>query len=216
MEKCSEKVTKAIQHRLAPELQDAGFGRKALTFRRTRGELVDVVNVQLSQRDLGASGEVVLNLGIYLPRVAQLLGLPVLESPLEFQCTLRHRLGPASAEPDPWWKVSAETACELLGEELAAVYRERGVPWFAARADLKSVDEAAGSPGGIPLDQLASVALSLSLGDRDAAAKRLAGVIERIHQVRARRALPDDPFGSAVLASGRRLANEHGLAWPSA
>jgi hypothetical protein len=119
---------------LAEPLEAAGFKRSGRTWRRRKGDAVQVITVQGSRANAGADGRFLLNAGVYFPALADRLGLfPLTDLPSEADCHLRTRPMPPGRR---WWKVRLAglaqpdpEAGRLLGALLA---------WLDRRADQRA------------------------------------------------------------------------------
>jgi hypothetical protein len=121
----SEFVTAmdGIQNAIRPALKEQGFKVRGRTFNRTTEDgLTQVVNLQMGSSDPPGTtyipglrenlyGLFTVNLGVYIPEVAELHGGgPAKSWVREYQCSVRDRLGPASGSPkDIWWNLSEAT-----------------------------------------------------------------------------------------------------------
>src|SRR6476646_185094 len=115
------KALDGIQRALRPSLKEHGFKVRGRTFNRiTDDGLTQVVNLQMGPSDPPGTtyipglrenmhGLFTVNLGVYIPEVAELHGGgPAKSWVQEHYCSIRNRLGPASGSPaDVWWKASA-------------------------------------------------------------------------------------------------------------
>jgi predicted Zn-dependent protease len=146
-------------------LKERGFKKKGRTFRRYSPGAVQVVNIQGSRTNSGDSGRFTMNLGVYFPSVARLAGTET-ESPLEYECTLRARIGrlmPTSY--DHWWELDAAADIDALAADVADAYRRFGEDWLQAHSDVKRAAHSDESWAG----PITRAALLLEADQRDAA-----------------------------------------------
>jgi hypothetical protein len=111
------KALDGIQRALRPSLKEHGFKVRGRTFNRiTDDGLTQVVNLQMGPSDPPGTtyipglrenmhGLFTVNLGVYIPEVAELHGGgPAKSWVQEYYCSIRDRLGPASGKnQDLWW-----------------------------------------------------------------------------------------------------------------
>jgi hypothetical protein len=118
-----------LQSKLRPSLKDLGFRARGRTFNRTTGDgLTQVVQFQMGRFDPPGTtffpglrenlyGKFTVNLGVYVPEVAQFLGGGEAHSFVqEPYCCVRARLGELGPEhEDRWWELqqSDEVTAEL-------------------------------------------------------------------------------------------------------
>jgi hypothetical protein len=110
-----------IQRALRPALAEHGFKVRGRTFNRlTDDGLTQVVNLQMGASDPPGTtyfpglrenmhGLFTVNLGVYIPEVAELHGGgPAKSWVQEYYCSIRSRLGPVSgSSKDLWWQARA-------------------------------------------------------------------------------------------------------------
>ena len=195
MSRVAQTIDRVIRFGLAPCLRAEGFKKQARNFYRRSNYRTDVVNIQASRWNEGASGSFTMNLGVYFPEVADLASAPPAPSvPKEYHCTVRSRIGHLMpAGTDLWWDVSGETDEEALAKEVAEAWEEFGKAW------LESVASYSGATAELVSKRafFMAAALSLAMGER-AEAEALVS-----------QALREQP-----LAAGRiqEWANAHALA----
>src|SRR4030095_9653399 len=92
------KLEVSIRNILAPLLREDGFAGSGRTFRRVKGEFVQVVNVQASRR----GGQFAVNLGLQPMALPDIRGEPPDPRKItESLCEFRRRLSDRDA--DQWW-----------------------------------------------------------------------------------------------------------------
>jgi hypothetical protein len=174
-------IDTVIRDGLAPPLTASGFRRHRRIFRRTIDDAVHVVEVQGNKWNMGAHGQITLNLGVYFRAVAALdpeEGPPT-ESPTAGACLLRRRISRLMpVAEDHWWSIDEQTDLRELGDELAATWIAYGEPWFGSVPDLATAAAQLERDG---TRYLAATAC-LALGDRDAAARLLHAAIAHAPQ----------------------------------
>ena len=111
------KAVDEVQRALRPSLKEHGFKVRGRTFNRvTEDGLTQVINLQMGPSDPPGTtyipglrenmyGLFTINLGVYIPEVAELHGGGLAKSWVqEYYCSIRSRLGPASGtSQDLWW-----------------------------------------------------------------------------------------------------------------
>ena len=136
----------ALKAEFAPALRGLGFNGSGSNFRRIRGEIINVVNVQGNKY----GGSVAVNLGLHLSFLpAPISGEPLadIEAIKAYDCEFTNRLAPGG-RADHWWKYGTwlkQPARQV--SHLTETYLEVGEPAFT-RFDtidkiLKMVDLAA-------------------------------------------------------------------------
>src|SRR5690242_14701265 len=80
---------------LEPSLKEAGFRKGGTHFSKGDREALQVVDVQSSQWNTGASGKFTLNAPVHFSSVVKMLhGIdPMPSAPKEYYCVLRRRVG---------------------------------------------------------------------------------------------------------------------------
>src|SRR3954470_15116617 len=154
---------------ITPTLKDAGFRKTGRSYHRRHGETVQVVNLQLSHGSTAMEKEFFINVGIAFDAICELMGVPLLDRPKEYECDergFRDRLElllPAS--PDSWIVRAGEENAETLGS------LHRLIPLL--RAELDQVDGLAAYRSHRWFDRFRPTRLNAQvlylLGDRDAA-----------------------------------------------
>jgi len=110
------KALDSVQAGLRPSLKEIGFKTRGRTFNRlTDDGLTQVINLQLGPSDPPGTtyipglhenlhGLFTVNLGVYVPEVAQLQGMVAKSWVQDYHCAIRLRLGLAcGSERDIWW-----------------------------------------------------------------------------------------------------------------
>ena len=159
-----------LSESLAPALKAAGYRRSARTWRRVGPSSVRVVNAQGSAWNDGAEGRFTLNLALYFPALAPLVAWGrTAERPTEPDCQVRQRIGFLLPDgQDHWWRVAPGSDLPALAGELQETWEHVGAPWMDAHDDLD-----AARPLIAGQYVYGDAAVSLALGDRADAARRL-------------------------------------------
>lgn len=174
-----------VQRALGAFLVPAGFTAHGRTCRRTTEDrLVQVINLQagrpaphsrsvtgLVQTDRG--GTFTVNLGVYLPEVASLRGLPAPHAGIkEYDCQVRARLGellnPATTS---WWSLDAVPT--IIAAEITVHLQSCGLPFldrYRTREDVVASWATDARNLSLAHDARVTVALQLLALGREAAA----------------------------------------------
>jgi len=118
MPSARDLITGVVSRGVVPLTKPAGFKRGGLNFHRRRGETVQVVNVQLSQGNVGSEGRFYVNVGIAFDALRTLEQRPIEERPTEPECHFRSRLERLVPGAPAHWTVSGQTDLEALAAEL--------------------------------------------------------------------------------------------------
>jgi hypothetical protein len=163
MSEIARTIDAVLAGSLVPALQAAGYRKSGRTWRRTGPSSVRVVNVQGSSWNSGDSGQFTINLGLYFPALAPLVGWGhTTENPTEPACQIRRRIGRLlPGGRDHWWTVTPTTDVELLALDVRAAWDNHAARWFDMHDGLEAARALAAEqyPYG-------AAAVSLALGDR--------------------------------------------------
>jgi len=91
----------ALKQELSPKLREIGFKGSGQNFRRTKNEVINVLNIQVNRY----GGSCAVNLGLHLTflPMSSNTELPNLKKIQEYDCEFRTRLAPNN-KSDYWWK----------------------------------------------------------------------------------------------------------------
>jgi hypothetical protein len=124
-------------------LKSQGFRKQGRTWRRrTEYAATQVVNVQGSMFSTRNEGRCALNLGVYFPALAEVLGLGRLtDAPSEADCHLRQRA--AMLRPngrDTWFEFRTDdpTSVQAAVSSLRGLYVEVGESWLSRYSSLSA------------------------------------------------------------------------------
>ena len=163
----SQAINTILRLGLDPALRQAGYKRRAHTFRQARPDGVwRVINVQGNRWNEGNEGRFTLNLGLHFPQVRAIMGDPPLTMPpKEWDCELRARIGRLTPDRrDKWWQFDQRSDLQAIADDVVKQWQTYGQPWLDRYSDLRTArDELA------PQDYLFALAASLALDERDAA-----------------------------------------------
>lgn len=201
----SKMLTAFLRDAIAPALADAGFKGRSRTFRRTRGDAVQVVEILLHKLNDAKRARFALEFGLCFPRLCSLaMDAGIAEAgrfdtaqPGITDCVLRRRLGEFLADPtDLWFTVSAVTQHVPEASDVVSPFVERALPWLDACATLPATVSAPELQR--PLVDWRLQVLALAMTGAEAAAVQLA----RDHVAALR---PADP-GAMLQALARGVA----------
>ena len=182
MSEISQTIDAAIEL-LRPAMKQQGYAKSGRTWRRRREDCVQVVDVQASPWNSGEAGSFTVNLGVYFPAVAELVGEPPVQSaPSEMYCQLRERIGflmPASS--DFWWEVRPGLPLLEVADELLAAVSTLGIPWLDSHSSYSAALDAR-SPATGP-HGLQTVALCILLGRAEEASAHLTEQVARLAEM---------------------------------
>jgi uncharacterized protein DUF4304 len=116
--KAHDLIARLVAVGITPLLRPAGFRKAGFSFHRHLGEVVQVLNVQLSDSNLGERGRFYINVGLNFDRVCLLEGKPINSKPKEYECQLRRRLEQLIHNIHARWEFESEAQSDLLAEPL--------------------------------------------------------------------------------------------------
>jgi hypothetical protein len=127
----AREVEAAVHAALKPK----GFTKRGRTFNRvTEDRLVQVIQLQLGQRIL--ENQLTVNLGVFVPEVAEVLGEPARDFVTEPTCCIRTRLGTLAPEgQDVWWPVAGAS---VPGDIIHRLERD-GLPFLRRLASRDGI-----------------------------------------------------------------------------
>jgi hypothetical protein len=179
MSEIARIIDAVLADALAAPLKLAGYRRSARTWRRAGPTSVRVINAQGSTWNTAEEGQFTLNLGLYFPPLAPLVGWGrTAERPTEPDCQVRTRIGfllPAGL--DHWWTVTPTTDLDALAADVRSTWEQFGAPWFERYDELE-----AARPLVAKQYAYGAAAVSLALGDRADAERRLAETLAACSQ----------------------------------
>lgn len=177
MTPAAKLVNDVIRTSVSPVLRAIGFKVKGRTLHRAATDHVWIVNVQSSIRNEAARASFTLNLGVYYPEVASLVGRQS-EAPLPktSECAVEARIGQLMSEHlDTWWDVSKRGDVSLVGAEVKDALTRFGLPWLTRMSDLRQARDFAGAHHYYQ----EAAAMSLLLGERDDARRWIRSILDR-------------------------------------
>jgi hypothetical protein len=134
----SALIDELVKTHLKPALKELGFKSKSSTFFRQNGELVEIISPQKSSWNDANESKFTINLGVYWPKIHEILGGPIASlPPKEYECTIRQRLGSLFDNgKDFWWSVSPNSDIGQIGADVVEKVRHYGLPWLVRATSL--------------------------------------------------------------------------------
>jgi hypothetical protein len=165
---------------LSPLLKAQAFRKQSRTWRRraSADPAIQVVNLQGSMFSTHAQGRCALNVGIYFPTLAELLGIGALtESPAEADCHLRQRAAMLRPDArDAWFEFDSDDSASIdrAAAAIAELYSSYGEPWLHRLTSLAAArDEFARTRS-----HWRAAAASLAIGDLTSATSLMRLAVE--------------------------------------
>jgi hypothetical protein len=116
--KARDLIAQLVAVSITPLLRPAGFRKAGFSFHRHLGKAVQVLNVQLSDSNLGEHGRFYINVGLNFDRVCLLEGKPINLKPKEYECQFRRRLEHLIPNIPARWEFTTEAESHLLLQPL--------------------------------------------------------------------------------------------------
>lgn len=189
-------MKRAIDRGLAAAAKADGFKKSGNNWTRAIDSgVTQAANVQGSDSNTTDHAKFTLNLGVYLPELAHILGQTPIDSPREVNCHLRCRVSRLMGVGDRWWFATSEREADEAGDELLLAWTAHALGW------LEEVSTPTGALGWLRRTDFAfhgpvfGAALALLVGDEQQAK-------EIVEQNKDR-----------MKASSRAWAREHGVMW---
>ena len=126
-----------LKEEFAPRLRDIGFKGSGQNFYRTKGEVINIINIQPNKY----GGSCAVNLGLhlsFLPAVSE-SELPDIKNIKEYECEFRMRLAPRN-KTDYWWKYGGLLNSPTKNaRHLIETYFKYGEPHFKEYDDVEKI-----------------------------------------------------------------------------
>jgi hypothetical protein len=135
-----EEIKNIIDLTIKPVLKELDYRKKGNTWNLCDGELIKVVNVQLSSGNSSEKANFTINLGIYNQRFRQeslASGKMHKNNIKEYDCEIRERIGSVCGKNDTWWTVFADHKNEEVIKDLETKFIDFAVPWLASFKNLE-------------------------------------------------------------------------------
>lgn len=137
-------VTDLVGRSIKPLAQSSGFKKRGLNFHRRRGDLLQVLNLQLSTFNRAATGGFYINIGIAFDRLMEHDGQAINERLPEYECHFRRRIRDFCPDAPDKWVIDEGTdqqvITNLLAEDFKTVLQEldsiTSIPTFLSRSLL--------------------------------------------------------------------------------
>ncbi len=139
MSKTSEQIDYIIKVGLHPLLKREGFLKSSRTFRRSRADCVQIINVQGSWTNYDDKGQFTVNLAVYVPEAAKIHGLfRITDRPLESDCMINERLGfLMPVHRDYWWNFDSKSDLDEIAKEVVSACVNYGLSWLDEHSTLE-------------------------------------------------------------------------------
>jgi len=165
----TKQVLDQIAAEVSPLLKRCGFRKSGRLWRRAANEgIVQVINLQGSVWNADTNGRCTINAGIYVPRLAELLGIGrVTDTPTDADCHLRVRPAMLDDGNDTWreFDTTKPPTIDRAITDLTNTLTQFALPWIATHTTLAEI--------GRELQRTSewwwAAACSLALDDREAA-----------------------------------------------
>jgi hypothetical protein len=177
-------IDQVVRTFLNPPLKTSEFTRKGRVWNRSRGNLVDVVEVQPSKWNKPGDQSFTVNLGVFVPSVFWTVWHR--EPPRfvnEVDCIVRRRLSDGLADAsesrpkERWWTIHAPIDASRVGTEVADLLQSIGIPFLDRIDSLRAVHDVlesdATSQAETPLARIYLAGVKAALGDLEGAQKAL-------------------------------------------
>jgi hypothetical protein len=118
-QRARDLISAVVARGVAPLLKAVGFRKAGLRFHRPAGEVVQVIDFQLSQANFADTGEFFVNVALGVGRLWDLEGKPRPDRPRPHECQVCKRLEEVVPGAPSGWDVSASTNLDGLAERLS-------------------------------------------------------------------------------------------------
>ena len=123
-----------------PQLKTLGYRKSAFTWRKSVGDIVRLVNVQLSRYNRLHESQFTVNLGVYHARFHEARNGRLPKGNLsEHHCDLRVRIGSLMGRNDYWWVIAHNKDNEKVRDGFAYNFAEHAIPWIEQFNDLNDI-----------------------------------------------------------------------------
>jgi hypothetical protein len=160
---------------LSPLLKRHGFKRKSLTWNRASGDIVHVIDAQVSRFSGPDRVDLTVNVGIWARPLWIIYSAKETPSFVrEHDCWPCFRIGQLLADfrrdaKDVWWKLTGEADVEMVGTELCSALSDKCIPFlngFRSLEDLKRFCDTTADLRLMPGGKLYLAILNYKVGDR--------------------------------------------------
>lgn len=134
-------LTDLIKNHVTPLLKQHGFKKKDLTWNKSKGGVVQVVDFQLSRFSSDEEKGFTVNLGVFDPQVwKKCWGKESPKFIKEEDCFPRIRVSQLlNKSTDHWWTCGANTSDSGLGKEIEDLLEEKCLPLLNRMLDQNEV-----------------------------------------------------------------------------
>ena len=116
--KARDFIAQLVAVSITPLLRPVGFRKAGFSFHRHLGEVMQVLNIQLSDSNVGESGRFYVNVGLNFDRVCLLERKPINPKPKEYECQFRRRLEQLISDIPARWEFESQAESQTLAASL--------------------------------------------------------------------------------------------------
>jgi len=98
--------------------REAGFKKSRLNFFRRKGTIIQVINIQLSRWNRGLEADFYVNIALAFDELRIHDGIPMVETPKEYECDFRSRLERLVPGTPHIWQVAPQVESESIAMSL--------------------------------------------------------------------------------------------------
>lgn len=126
-----EEIKSIVAATMSPELKTHGYRKSAFTWHKSVGDVIKVVNVQLSQSNQSHELQFTINLGIYHEQFHKERGMPMPQKNIkEYNCDVRLRIGELMGKTDYWWIVAFNKDNGKVRDGVRYNFVNHALPWI--------------------------------------------------------------------------------------
>ncbi|MEJ2120186.1 MAG: DUF4304 domain-containing protein [Alphaproteobacteria bacterium] len=177
-----------VGSRVAPLLKNAGFKKARYVWNRTRGDFVDVIDLQIGRGGETGNEVFTLNAGVCVPEWVEMIWeKPLAKVVRETDCAVKGRISQIAAGfrkdvRDEWWTIESEADAVTVGDDLITAISDSVLPFLERISSISDVHNLLSNlsnwQSGFPLNHIYIAIAKAKLGDREGADEILRSVIE--------------------------------------
>jgi hypothetical protein len=135
-----EEIKSIVASTMSPDLKASGYRKSAFTWHKLVGDVIKIVNVQLSRYNQLHESQFTINLGIYHEQFHKERGLPIPEKNIkEYDCDVRVRIGHLMGKTDHWWVVAYNKDNEKVKDGVRYNFVKHALPWIEGFGGLANM-----------------------------------------------------------------------------
>ena len=176
----SKLLTSFIRDAISPVLVNEGFKATGRVFRRTRGDALQVVDIQNWKNNDSKRARFTIEVGVCFPRLLEVVaGLDsyrfyreMIAKPGITACAVRRRIG-EFLEPsqDRWWTISATTGHVPDPDEVSHPLASAAIPWMESMSKLAALANDRAKQHALD-NKVMHIAALFALGEKAAAEEK--------------------------------------------